>query len=480
MIDISLFIHSKHNVGGVTTWSCQAVDFLTGEINPRVVSVHSELQDDTNSYQLLQNKKIESINLDLKPVVFSRSSKKDEGELIKPPELENKGNCGSKQDLKENQEEGTSSHFTKSEIPSEKTYPTKPTKPTIPSEPTIPTKPTKPRRPTKPTLPTIPTLPTNGRFMMESIDDSAKKVLFNTKIFIPNYIEYGYKLAILSRTIDIPSKCIGVCHTDDHYYYSLLIKYEPIIQKFVGVSNRCISNLKQILPPKRHRDIILIPYGVQIPNNFFVSSNLRRIHLNISDKIHILYSGRFTNTQKRIFDLIKVIEKLNLARIEFSFDFIGDGPDKNRLLNVIKDLDLKNVRVLSPMSHIEMNSLYLKYHALLMSSEYEGTSITMLEAMSNGVVPIVTKISGSEDIIQNGINGFTHEIGDLDAMVKSVIFLYQNPDKWSEMSIQSHTSIKYNYEISKQFHKFAQIIELVKKEDPIDKKVAIELQEKYL
>ena len=47
-------------------------------------------------------------------------------------------------------------------------------------------------------------------------------------------------------------------------------------------------------------------------------------------------------------------------------------------------------------------------------SEYEGTSLTMLEAMASGCVPVVTDVSGVSDFIEDGVNGLVSDIGDLD------------------------------------------------------------------
>ena len=42
---------------------------------------------------------------------------------------------------------------------------------------------------------------------------------------------------------------------------------------------------------------------------------------------------------------------------------------------------------------------------LCMSSKYEGMPITLLEAMANGLIPIVTPVEGILDLITDNING---------------------------------------------------------------------------
>ena len=59
-------------------------------------------------------------------------------------------------------------------------------------------------------------------------------------------------------------------------------------------------------------------------------------------------------------------------------------------------------------------------------SEYEGTSLSMLEAMAYGTVPVVTDVSGTDDFIQNDINGYIVETGNIEAIADKIFFLSKN------------------------------------------------------
>lgn len=52
-----------------------------------------------------------------------------------------------------------------------------------------------------------------------------------------------------------------------------------------------------------------------------------------------------------------------------------------------------------------------------MSSDYEGMSNSMIEAICVGLPIISTKVSGTEELIKNGENGLLVEIGDESCMV---------------------------------------------------------------
>ena len=53
-------------------------------------------------------------------------------------------------------------------------------------------------------------------------------------------------------------------------------------------------------------------------------------------------------------------------------------------------------------------------------SEYEGTSLSMLEAMFYGCVPVVTDVSGAREFIADGKNGYICPIGDLPGISERI------------------------------------------------------------
>ena len=72
---------------------------------------------------------------------------------------------------------------------------------------------------------------------------------------------------------------------------------------------------------------------------------------------------------------------------------------------------------------------------LVMPSDYEGLSQTILESMSMGVVPVVSKIPGSTDyIIRDGKEGFLCERGKPKLFAQKISELNQNRELLSKMS----------------------------------------------
>ena len=355
MVDrIHIYVDSVHPVGGVTTWAYQ-VSTRLHRFDARVVTV-SRTRDNTADAHLFPGPRI---------ALYSGPNSKMHSAYAN------------------GQNDQSSQEVPFAETISCLTIPTKPTTPTLPTTPTQPTpssgkrlsprtKITKETKPTKPTLPTKPTI--LGHELVRSwddLDEFVRQEVTKTSVFVPNYLEVGYRHAALSRVQGLPSRCIGMCHTDHPYYYDLLVRYQQIIHSFGAVSGRCKRKLCELIP-HREADIYLLPYGVDIVG-------LKRVHLS-ADPVRILYSGRLVKEQKRIMDLVKVVDALDRRGCKFLFDFVGVGRDKEELIKAIEEMP--KVRVLEGVSHPNMMELYQHYDILLLASETEGMSIAMLESMS--------------------------------------------------------------------------------------------------
>lgn len=82
-----------------------------------------------------------------------------------------------------------------------------------------------------------------------------------------------------------------------------------------------------------------------------------------------------------------------------------------------------------------MYTLYQNYSMLVMTSLYEGLPMVLLEAKANRL-PLVSFdcLTGPSEIIQNNLNGKLVPAGNTDEMVKTLIYLINNPEVLEEYS----------------------------------------------
>lgn len=257
-------------------------------------------------------------------------------------------------------------------------------------------------------------------------------------IFIPNYHATPYA-ACACLSIHDPEKMrvIGLCHADQIYYYALLVYYEPIIHRFIAVSHEIEIKLKRILP-WRVKDIITLPYGVDIPQP------LQKTYSHQGEPIILTYAGRLVEIQKRISDLVKLAKILSKVKVNFQLHIIGSGPDKEKLKRLINQLDhstRRRIVLLDPVPHEAMPKQWQTTDIVVLVSDYEGTSISMLEAMAHGCVPVVTKVSGTQALIAKGDNGFLCPVGKLDEMAYFIKKLDKNRNLLSQLGHNAYKTV---------------------------------------
>ncbi|HLV34991.1 MAG TPA: glycosyltransferase, partial [Spirillospora sp.] len=78
---------------------------------------------------------------------------------------------------------------------------------------------------------------------------------------------------------------------------------------------------------------------------------------------------------------------------------------------------------------------------LFPSSPIETFGLVAAEAMASGIPVVGSNVGGMPEIIQQGINGYMFEPGDLDTMVAQVRELVENPDKRRAMGRAARESM---------------------------------------
>ncbi len=131
--------------------------------------------------------------------------------------------------------------------------------------------------------------------------------------------------------------------------------------------------------------------------------------------------------------------------ILISYDIVGDGEDCFALKEAMAKVSPDRVRFPGFMPPEKMPEILTNHEIFIQVSDFEGTSVAMIEAMAQGVVPVVTSVtSGIKGVITPKKDGFYVPIGDMEAMAEVIAHLAFD----SELLISvGHAA----YETSKQF-----------------------------
>jgi len=61
-------------------------------------------------------------------------------------------------------------------------------------------------------------------------------------------------------------------------------------------------------------------------------------------------------------------------------------------------------------------------------SLWEGLPLALLKAMGAGLPVVATRVSGSQEAIEDGVNGYLVAPGDPEALARAILGLYRHPE----------------------------------------------------
>lgn len=263
-------------------------------------------------------------------------------------------------------------------------------------------------------------------------------------VVVPNYmwqflshagerIERGQRLA-----------CIGFCHSDsEKEYYEPLGFYEPIVSRFVAVSETCAERLRQRMP-ERAGDVRFATYGVELAEEPSARPS--------AGPLRLIYAGRMVQEQKCVFDLVELMRELAQRRVDARLSLVGTGADEPELRRRMAPF-AGAVEFLGPRPSDAMPQVFAEHDVFVQVSAYEGTSNSMLESMARGTPPAVTEVeSGVRGIVEDGRSGVLVARGDMAGLAGRLAELAADRARLARMARASWTraadfSIQRNAEV---------------------------------
>jgi len=137
-----------------------------------------------------------------------------------------------------------------------------------------------------------------------------------------------------------------------------------------------------------------------------------------------------TRRFESVFDHSTILNALVILKernVNFEITFVGDGSLLEHVKEQVKKLGLSdNVKFLGKVENDKMPNLLAKNDIYLSASQWDGTSLSLMEAMACGLFPIVSDIKANSAWIQNGLNGYLHEVGNANSLANCILNLLDN------------------------------------------------------
>ena len=253
------------------------------------------------------------------------------------------------------------------------------------------------------------------------------------------------KIKFIARESSIPSTQIK----NEKYPLLFRFLYRTFYNNFdliISQSNYMKEDLVKNFGVRNNKiKIIHNPVDIEKISKLSVSNEI------LFDKNYInIISVGMLRPEKGFDSLLKAFK---LLKNEYRLYIIGDGKEKDNLVNLAKKL-----KIIDRVSFLGFQDNPYKYMAqadlMVLSSRYEGFPNVVLEANALGLPVVAFDCpGGTREIIKNGLNGFLVECGNIYKMRNSI--LMASDYNWNKERIKKY--IKQNYSLNKIINVYEEI-----------------------
>jgi len=193
----------------------------------------------------------------------------------------------------------------------------------------------------------------------------------------------------------------------------------------------------------------LLPVGLD-PARF----HFRERSLNAGEPIRLLTVGRLVAIKGHEY-VMRAMAKLRDLGCRLNLDIVGDGPEKEKLAGLIRELKLEElVRLRGSLDSRAIGELMNQAHIFILASvniegDQEGQGLALQEAQAAGLPVIATRHGALPEGLVEGESGFLVPERDVDALADRINYLMAHSGLWASMGIKGRKFVTGRYDIHK-------------------------------
>ena len=214
------------------------------------------------------------------------------------------------------------------------------------------------------------------------------------------------------------------------YFLELITSF--ITTHFICVSQKDANTGKKIFPffSKKHS---LIHAAVDWENLYQPTHIIKKsFQPNHMEKTFSFGTISCFKKQKNLFDLLKAFQQIHKKHLNTRLEIIGDGILRNEIEKWITQHNLKHAIILHGWQ-TQITPIAKSWHALVMTSLWEGLPCTVVEARLLKLPVISYKTGGIPEVIINGKNGLLYEQKNWAGIADGMATLIENKNKHEQL-----------------------------------------------
>ena len=264
---------------------------------------------------------------------------------------------------------------------------------------------------------------------------------------------------IVSKKLNIP--VVHTYHTlyEDYVYYVTHGHFDKIVQKGLArytkfyYEHKCDElivptyKIKDIFNNKYNikRSMTVIPSGIDI-KKFESTNELRkkakeiRKKYKINDDDFVIGSVGRIASEKSFDKIISNLVPLTKINNKIKFMLVGDGPELDKLKDMVKDLELGNNVIFTGLIDYDLvPSYYNSFDIMVSFSKTETQGMTIIEGLASSLPVVCINDTSFREMVQNAYNGYLFNSDD--EFRKYILELSSNKELYNTMKMNAKNSV---------------------------------------
>ena len=160
--------------------------------------------------------------------------------------------------------------------------------------------------------------------------------------------------------------------------------------------------------------------------------------------------------QKRLQDWLAVAGRVCAQSDQVRFLLAGDGPEMGTVRAEVARLGLEG-RVLLPGFRPDGRAVIGALDVFLMTSEFEGLPIALLEAMALGKPVVATSVGGVPEVVMDGKEGFLLPVGGVESIASRVLQFVGDAALRARMGEAAAETVRTRFDLESNIRRIEEI-----------------------
>jgi glycosyltransferase involved in cell wall biosynthesis len=222
----------------------------------------------------------------------------------------------------------------------------------------------------------------------------------------------------------------------------------------IGVSEPICTSFKKVIPDQ---DFIYIPPIIPFQDATGEKSLLKK-NLGYSDKDKILLfvgSLKPMKNPDKIIEAFRIIGQPFLISNDIRLIFAGNGEMENELRKRVEKYELGEfIRFVGLVSREIIPVYYKASDFYVISSDYEGTSLSLMEAMFNKLAIIASDAPGINRMLRHEQNALLYETKNIEQLAETFKRVFTDPSLAITLSERVYEDYKSQYSYPSMIEKY--------------------------